>query len=139
MAYQAKTRPTDADVDAFIAAAQPPARRDDGRVLRDLMAGISGEPPVMWGPSIVGFGVRRYGYAGGGGGEICRMGFSPRRPSLVLYLPSSADRDDLLARLGKHAEGRGCLYIKRLSDVDMGVLETLVRSAWTADGPDGGG
>lgn len=133
MAYEAKTRPTDADVDAFLDAAQPPARRDDGRALRDLMARISGEPAVMWGPSIVGFGVSRYSYADGRPGEICKMGFSPRRPSLVLYLPASPDRRDLLERLGKHVEGRGCLYIKRLSDVDAGVLEALVRSAWAAD------
>ncbi|MBI1198760.1 MAG: DUF1801 domain-containing protein [Phenylobacterium sp.] len=133
MAYEAKTRPTDADVDAFLDAAQPAARRDDGRALRDLMARISGEPAVMWGPSIVGFGVSRYSYADGRPGEICKMGFSPRRPSLVLYLPASPDRHDLLGRLGKHAEGRGCLYIKRLSDVDMDVLETLLRSAWAAE------
>jgi hypothetical protein len=132
MAYVAKTRQTDADVDAFLARAEPAARREDGRVLCELMGRVSGEQPKMWGPTIVGFGVRAFSYASGRSGQICRIGFSPRKPALVLYLPDSPDRAALLSGLGKHSHGVGCLYIKRLAEVDPGVLEQLVRSSWAA-------
>lgn len=142
MAYELKTRPTPADVDAFLAAAEPVARRDDGRALCDLMADVTGEAPRMWGPSIVGFGSYHYRYASGHEGEMCRMGFSPRKASLVLYLSSCPERPALLARLGKHTTSKACLYVKRLADVDEGVLEALVRASWASKqagcGDDGG-
>lgn len=132
MACEAKTKPTDADVDAFLAAVEPAARREDARALCALMAEASGEAPRMWGPSIIGFGVKRYAYESGHSGEISRIGFSPRKAALTLYLPGFPDRDEVLAGLGRHTNGKGCIYIKRLSDVDAGALETLVRKAWAA-------
>jgi hypothetical protein len=82
---------------------------------------VTGEPPKMWGPSIVGFGVNKYKYASGREGEICLAGFSPRKPSLVLYLGEVLADAELMARLGKHKTGKGCLYIKTLDDVDRKV------------------
>jgi hypothetical protein len=132
MAYAAKTRQTDTDVRGFLDRAQPPARSRDGHVLCEMMQRISDEEPKMWGPSIVGFGVKAFAYASGHSGQICAMGFSPRKPALVLYLPASPDRHALLDRLGEHSHGKSCLYIKTLADVDADVLEQLIRSSWAA-------
>ena len=125
-----KTQATNADVDAFLGAS---ARPDDGRALAALMARITGEPAVMWGPSIVGFGRYRYRYASGREGEMCRIGFSPRKAELVLYVGAGRPAQaDALARLGRHRVGKGCLYLKRLADADAGALAEIVRNAWTA-------
>lgn len=125
-----KTQPTPASVDAFIAAAQPPERSADARVIRATMERLSGEPARMWGPSIVGFGRYHYKYDSGREGDMARIGFSPRKAELVLYLldgfPGHAE---LMGRLGKHRTGKSCLYIKRLSDIDMGVLEELIAAS----------
>lgn len=125
-----KTQPTAASVDAFIAAAQPPERSEDARVIRATMERLSGEPARMWGPSIVGFGGYHYKYDSGREGDMARIGFSPRKAELVLYLldgfPGHAE---LMGRLGKHRTGKSCLYIKRLSDIDMGVLEELIAAS----------
>lgn len=86
----------------------------------------------MWGPTIVGFGSRKYDLAGGRQGDMLVIGFSPRKASLVLYLNHAPGWDERLARLGKHATGKGCLYINKLADVDVGVLEELVTAAWRA-------
>ena len=129
MAYEAKTKATDADVDGFIAASPKPA---DGAALCALMRRVSGLEPKMWGPTIVGFGGRKYELAGGKRGDTLAMGFAPRKASLVLYLKHAEGWDDRLARLGKHGVGKGCLYINKLADVDPGVLEELVRAAWAA-------
>ena len=126
MAYRAKTRPTAAGVRAFIDSAEPDVRRQDGHRLCDLMQAISGLEPVMWRPSIIGFDTIRYRYESGHSGEICRIGFSPRKSALVLYLYPCANLDVLLAGLGKHAMGKGCLYIKRLADVDAKFLKQLI-------------
>jgi hypothetical protein len=88
------------------------------------MARLSGEPARMWGPSIIGFGRYRYRYDSGREGEMCRIGFSPRKAELVFYLGGLEDAD--LAALGPHRRGKGCLYIKRLAGVDMDVLEALI-------------
>ena len=129
MPYQAKTVATGADVDAFIAASPRPA---DGAALCALMRRISGLEPRMWGPTIVGFGARKYDFAGGKQGETLAMGFAPRKASLVLYLTHAAGWEDRLARLGEHATGKSCLYLNKLADVDAGVLEDLVTAAWRA-------
>jgi hypothetical protein len=134
MAYETKTKPTDADPRAFIDRAEPAQRGADGHVLCDLMERVTGLKPTMWGPSIVGFDSKSYRYASGHSGEICRMGFSPRKGALVLYMAHPPEREALLARLGKHSIGKGCLYIKKLADVDMVVLEALVRASWATDG-----
>ena len=129
MAREAKTRATEVDVAGFVAASAKP---QDGAVLCALMSRVSGLEPRMWGPSIVGFGEREYELAGGKTGRICAIGFSPRKPALVLYVRHAEGWDARLARLGKHETGKGCLYIKKLADVYMGVLEDLVVAAWEA-------
>lgn len=131
MTYEAKTKATEVDVDAFIAASPKPA---DGAVLTALMRRVSGLEPKLWGPTIVGFGKRKYALAGGKEGETLAMGFAPRKASLVLYLAHAPGWEARLARLGKHATGKGCLYINKLADVDAGVLEELLVEAWRARG-----
>jgi hypothetical protein len=123
--------PGDGEVAAFLARVEPPGRSADAAALIALMRRVAGEPPRMWGPSIVGFGREHYRYDSGREGDTFRIGFSPRKPQLVLYL-SGAVTDDapLLATLGRHTTGKACLYIKRLADVDMVTLEALVASAW---------
>ena len=126
-----KTQATDASVDAFLAKVEPEQRRADGRVLLGMMARITGEPPVLWGPSIIGFGNVHYRYESGREGDMCRIGFSPRRAQLVLYLAASLPgRDALLAKLGNHSTGKGCLYITKLAGVDLAVLEDLIAQSW---------
>ena len=128
-----KTKATAVDPNAFLAAVEHPQRRADGQALAAIMTRVSGKPPVMWGPSIVGFGLHRYKYESGREGEICAIGFSPRKAALVLYLSCDLDRSQaLLDRLGKHQRGRGCLYVKKLADVDAGVLEEMIVTAWAA-------
>lgn len=125
-----KTKPTEITVDSFLDAVPDPRRREDGKRLRAMFERITGEPAKMWGPSIIGFGSYHYKYDSGHEGEMCRLGFSPRRAELVLYvLTQSEGQDALLARLGKHKTGKSCLYIKKLSDVDEGVLEALTVEA----------
>jgi hypothetical protein len=127
MARKPKTQATELDVDGFIAGSHRP---EDGAALCALMRRITGLEPKMWGPSIVGFGSRTYPLAGGRTGEILAMGFSPRRESLVLYLSHAPGWDERLSRLGRHATGKSCLYLKSLADADPGVLEELVSAAW---------
>ena len=133
MAYVAKTQQTDADVAAYLAKVEPAARRADAEAICALMAEVSGQPPRMWGTSIVGFGKYRYRYASGHSGETCRMGFAARKSALTLYMAHPPDRDALLARLGKHSTGVGCLYIKKLADVDAGALKDLVAASWPSE------
>ena len=124
-----KTVETDASVDSYLARVQPPERQADGRAVTALMARLSGMPPAMWGPSIIGFGRYHYRHDSGREGDMCRIGFSPRKAELVLYLSGVSDED--CGPLGKHRRGKGCLYIKRLSGIDMDVLEALIRQSWS--------
>jgi len=118
------------DVAAFLAAIEPAARRDDATALCALMASVSDEPVAMWGASMIGFGRYRYRYDSGREGESFRIGFSPRKAALTLYLgDADAVGDGLLARLGKHTTGKGCLYIKRLADIDAAVLRDVIDTA----------
>ncbi len=131
MAAENKTKATEVSVASFVARVEPGQRQADARAVIGLMERVSGEPARMWGPSIIGFGINRYRYESGREGEICRIGFSPRKPQLVFYLGTSfPGRDAMLAELGKHATGKGCLYVKTLSDVDMAVLERMVEASW---------
>jgi len=124
-----KTRPTDASVEAFIDAVDHTRRREDAHILLDLMRRVTGEKPVMWGPAIVGFGRYRYRYASGKEYDWPIVGFSPRKQNLSIYIMLGfGECGDLLSRLGKHKTGKSCLYINKLADVDMDVLETLVRA-----------
>ncbi len=127
------TKPTPVSVSDFIAAVPDPVRRADAETLVALLERMSGEPATMWGPSIIGFGRYRYTYDSGRTGEMCRVGFSPRKAEQVLYLTDGFPRHaDLMARLGKHRTGTSCLYIKRLADIDMAVLTQLIEDslAW---------
>ena len=122
-----KTQPTATSVDAFLAAVEPEARRQDARALCEMMARLSSEPPVLWGPTIVGFGSYHYRYDSGREGDIPRVGFSPRKPAHVLYINGGFPRyETLVSKLGKLSRGKSCLYVKRLGDIDLEVLEALI-------------
>ena len=130
-----KTRPTEVTAAEFIAAVESPGSRAEAEVLDALFARATGEPARMWGPSIVGYGSYHYRYDSGHEGDAPRLGFSPRKAELVLYLLGAdperqAEEDALLAQLGKHRTGKSCLYIRRLDQVDAGVLETLATLSW---------
>ena len=122
-----KTKPTQVSVDDFIAAIKNPVRRADAKVVHDMMKCITGEPATMWGPTIIGFGTYHYRYASGHEGDMCRVGFSPRSANLVLYVGGFAGFEDLLGKLGKHKRSKACLYLNKLADADMSVLEEIVR------------
>ena len=123
-----KTQPTDADVDAFLDAVENDRRREDSRVLLELMREVTGEEPVMWGPGIVGFGRYHYRYDSGREGDWFLAGFAPRKSNLVVYVMSGFPRHaELMKKLGKHRTGSSCLYINKLADVDLDVLRELVR------------
>ncbi len=122
-----KTQPSGEDVSAFIAAIPDEGQRQDAATLVGLMAGATGETGTVWGGKIVGFGRFHYRYASGRDGEWFMVGFAPRAKNLTLYLMDGFDgRAELLGRLGKHSTGKACLYLKRLSDVDMTVLAELI-------------
>lgn len=125
-----KTKPTQVTAADFIDAVDNPARREEARTVCAMMERVTGEPPRMWGPSIIGFGSYHYRYDSGHEGTMCRLGFSPRKAQLVLYiLTGDTAQKGQLARLGKHKTGKSCLYINTLADVDMGVLEEMTRDA----------
>ena len=122
-----KTKPQAASVDAFVDAIPDSARRSDARALVKLMGAASGEKPKMWGPSIIGFGSYHYVYESGREGDAPLIGFSPRKSATVLYLHLGlGEASTELAKLGKHTAGKGCLYIKKLADVDQTILEKIV-------------
>jgi hypothetical protein len=128
-----KTRPTAQSVAAFVDALEDETRRNDSKALIKLMGKASGEKPQLWGPSIVGFGSRHYVYDSGREGDTPVIGFSPRKAATVLYGAIGFDgADRLLARLGPHTTGKGCLYIKQLTKVDAAVLEQLLARAVAA-------
>ena len=125
-----KTMQNDGDVDAYLDSVENPNRREDARRILVLMREITGEPPRMWGSSIVGFGSYHYTYASGREGDWPVVGFAPRKRNLVLYImPGFARYESLLARLGKHRTGKSCLYVNKLDDIDPDVLEELVRES----------
>jgi len=122
-----KTRPTDADVEDYLASRASAQQRADCRELMALLQKITRQPPRMWGPSIVGYGVYRYTYESGHTGEGPVAGFAVRGRKLVVYLVAEDDRQKvLLSRLGKHEMGKSCLYFKQLADLDKSVLAQLV-------------
>ena len=131
-----KTVETGADVTAFINSVADEGQRADAVSLCDLMARASAEPPKMWGSSIIGFGSYHYRYESGREGDSLQIGFSPRKGQTVLYGVDAANADaGILARLGKYKTGKACLYVKRLSDVDIGALEDLCRDALSREVP----
>ncbi|HKE27010.1 MAG TPA: DUF1801 domain-containing protein [Bryobacteraceae bacterium] len=122
-----KTKPTETSVAAFIDALTDDTARADAKTLVKWMQSAAGEKPKMWGPSIVGFGSYHYKYDSGRQGDAPLIGFSPRKNAFALYnLTGAPDAAELLGRLGKHTTGKGCLYIKKLADVDPKVLQDLI-------------
>ena len=122
-----KTKATNASVAAFIAALADQTRRADAKALVKLMQGVTGEKPKMWGPAIIGFGSHHYKYDSGREGDMPLIGFSPRKAATVLYgAIGSSGTEAMLAKLGKHTTGKGCLYIKKLADVDQDVLQAMI-------------
>lgn len=124
-----KTRPEATDPRAFLATVEPARRRQDGARLLDFFQEVTGFEPVMWGPSIVGFGRYHYVYDSGRAGDFLATGFSPRKSALSIYImPGYRDYGAILARLGRHKLGKSCLYVNKLDDIDMDVLAELVRA-----------
>lgn len=122
-----KTKPTKVSVASFIAALTDEARRADAKALVKLMQSVAGKKPQMWGPAIIGFGSVHYRYASGREGDMPLIGFSPRKAANALYGVIASGRSKaMLAKLGKHTTGKGCLYIKKLTDVDLKVLEAMI-------------
>jgi hypothetical protein len=131
--------PTDRSVPEFLSSVENPQRRADADTLIELMTEVTGEPPVLWGASIVGFGTFHYRYASGREGDAPLAGFAPRKQDLVVYLVDGYEERyaGLMERLGPHRTGKACLYLKRLGDVDLGILRTLIeRSLRVARGVD---
>ncbi|HZI78725.1 MAG TPA: DUF1801 domain-containing protein [Vicinamibacterales bacterium] len=126
---QNKTIPTAVSPSAFIDQLSDEQRRKDCKALVALMREATGHPPKMWGTAIVGFDQYRYKYASGREGDSMITGFSPRKQELVLYLGENIQNSALMAKLGKHKIGQGCLYIKRLDDVDRTVLKKLIEES----------
>ncbi|MEP2736115.1 MAG: DUF1801 domain-containing protein [Erythrobacter sp.] len=133
----AKTKATQQSVADFIAAVEPEAKREDAKVLDALFRKVTGEQPAMWGPTIIGYGSYHYKYESGREGDAARSGFSPRKAKHSLYLmgcycdPETEKRTvEQLTRLGKHSRGKSCLYINKLSDVDLDVLEEMIADNW---------
>jgi hypothetical protein len=124
-----KTKATKVSPAAFIAKIASEQQRKDSNELIAMMRDITGEPPKMWGSSIVGFGTHHYVYESGREGDICLTGFSPRKPNLVLYIGEALQDTTIMSKLGKYTTGKGCLYIKKLDDVDKNVLKTLLMKA----------
>src|SRR3984885_2409082 len=128
-----KTKPSKLSVAAFIGALPDPIKRADAKALVKLMQSAASEKPKMWGPSIIGFGSYHYRYESGREGDMPLIGFSPRKAASVLYnMTASGDFKALLAKLGTHATGKGCLYIKKLADVDQQVLKAMMVKAVAA-------
>jgi hypothetical protein len=125
-----KTQATQASVSAFLKAVEHPKRHEDARTIKKMMDKVTGWKAKMWGPSIVGYGQYHYKYDSGREGDFLITGFSPRKQALTIYIvPGFSQYDDLMAKLGKYKTGRSCLYINKLEDIDLKVLETLIKKS----------
>src|SRR5258705_8378087 len=125
-----KTKATDSSVDSYIEAIDDEIRRKDCQALAKLMAKVTKQKPRMWGPSIIGFGSYHYKYDSGREGDSCLTGFSSRKGDISVYLMANfPGHDELLARLGRHKMAKACLYLRKLSDVDVTVLAQLVAAS----------
>lgn len=132
-----KTRPTATSVEAFIEAVDHPGKREDAKALDALFREVTGVEPTMWGPTIIGYGSYHYRYESGREGDMCRIGFSPRKAKHSLYVSCNCKGEEdpaftaMLDRLGKYARGGGgCLYVNKLADIDLHILEEMVRLSW---------
>lgn len=127
---EAKTRATAESVKDFIASLENETRRTDANTLLKVFADVTGWKPRMWGPSIIGYGAYEYTYDSGHSGSICAVGFSPRKANLAIYVADFPGKEALLKRLGKHKGGlQQCLYVNKLSDVRLDVLEEIIRGS----------
>lgn len=125
-----KTKPTNESAEDFLNGIEHPVRRSDGLKLLQLFKEETGEEPVMWGPSIVGFGKYKYKYSSGKEMEWLQVGFSPRKQSLSIYIMiGNTDLEPFLSKLGKHKKAKGCLYIQKLSDVDEEIFREMIRTS----------
>lgn len=136
---EAKTTITDVAAETFIEGVEPPAKREDARVLDALFRKVTGEPPKMWGPSIIGYGEYSTTYDSGRKVTSLRVGFSPRKAKHSLYLSAGgrtpedeARRTEALGRLGKFSRGTSCIYVNKLADIDLAVLEEMIADGWAA-------
>jgi hypothetical protein len=130
--YELKTKINDASVDNFLKTIPDEKKREDSFAILDMMKEVTGEEPKMWGTSIIGFGKYRYKYASGMEADWLRIGFSPRKQNFSLYIMSGFQQsEDLMAKLGKFSTGKGCLYIKKLEDIDQNVLKELIKASFT--------
>ncbi|WP_307834139.1 DUF1801 domain-containing protein [Paractinoplanes lichenicola] len=122
---------TNDDVEAFLTAIGDEQRRGDARLLVALMGEVTGEPPAMWGSSIIGFGSRHYRYDSGREGDVAAIGFSPRKAQTVLYLTGDLTAyGEMFARLGPHTLGKGCLYLKRVDRADQAALRSIIELSY---------
>ena len=122
-----KTQPNDLSVEGFIDSVENEQKRDDSRLLLKMMQEITGEKPVMWGNSIVGFGLYRYKYESGREGDWMVAGFSPRKQNMTIYMMGGFDNQEkFLARIGKAKTSVSCLYVKKLDDIDLDVLKDMI-------------
>lgn len=130
MAYVPKTKETDTSVIEFIENVEHPRKREDAYQLLDIFTETSGYEAKMWGPSIIGFGSYHYKYESGHEGDAPLVGFSPRKAKISLYcMPYSSEREQLLAKLGKHTSGKACIYVNKLADIDIDVLKALIKKS----------
>ncbi len=134
-----KTQANAASVEEFIANVEPVAKREDAKALDALFRKVTGEEPVMWGPTIIGYGSYHYKYESGREGDAARSGFSPRKAKHSLYLmgrycdeATGKKVDGLLDKMGKHKTGASCVYVNKLADIDLNVLEEIIGVCWDA-------
>lgn len=131
MAAENKTQPTEKSVIDFLNSVENDQRRNDSFEVLKLMEKITGEPAKMWGPSIVGFGSYHYKYATGREGDFLATGFSPRKTALTLYIMSGfSNYHKLMENLGKYKTGKSCLYVKKLTDINLVVLSNLIKESY---------
>ncbi|MDA9918297.1 DUF1801 domain-containing protein [Erythrobacter sp.] len=136
---EAKTRPTAISVEGFIQSVEPAAKREDAKVLDALFRKVTGETPQMWGATIIGYGSYHYKYDSGREGDSARSGFSPRKAKHSLYLmgrycdeQTGKEVDALLEKMGKHKTGASCVYVNKLADIDLVILEEIIVKCWDA-------
>ena len=129
--YALKTKVTDASVTAFLDAVEPEQKRLDAFEILDIMKEVTGDEPKMWGPSIIGFGSYHYVYESGQEGDFMATGFSPRKAKHSLYIIGGVENyPQLTSKLGKFKNGKSCLYVNKLSDIDKEVLKQLIKESY---------
>jgi hypothetical protein len=130
---ESKTQKTDASVTDFLNGVAEEQKRRDSFILLDLMSQVTGLEPKMWGPSMIGFGDVHYKYASGREGDMFKVGFSPRKQNLTIYITDGfANYQELLAKLGKHKTSVSCLYVNKLADIDLAVLREMVSRSFAS-------